>query len=95
MEKCQRILFSSQREDCRRWNVLRNRWSFKRLQLNQLKTSRQNMKQMLERKSFQTKNLSSNIIYQLSSGGQEERLGNLLSLKMVAYAFPVVEEGIP
>ena len=61
--KCQRTLFSSQREDYRRWRVLRNWWSFRRLQLNQLKTSRQNMKQMLERKRFQTKNLSSNMIY--------------------------------
>ena len=88
--------FSSQREDCRGWRVLRNWWSFRRLQLNQLKTSRQNMKQILERKRFQTKNLSSNMIYQLPSAGQEERLGNLLGLKdMVAYAFPVVEEGIP
>ena len=59
-----------------------NRWSFRRLQLNQLKTSRQNMKQILERKRFQTKNLSSNMIYQFPSAGQEERLGNLLGLKI-------------
>ena len=55
---------------------------FQTTQLNQLKTSRQNMKQMLERKRFQTKNLSSNMIYQLKSAGQEERLGNLLGLKI-------------
>ena len=35
MVKCQRTLFSSQREDCRRWRVLKNWWSFRRLQLNQ------------------------------------------------------------
>ena len=40
------------------------------------------MKQMLERKRFQTKNLSSNMIYQLPSANQEERLGNLLGLKI-------------
>ena len=64
-------LFSNQREDFRRWRVLRNWWSFRRLQLNQLKTSRQNMKKILERKRFQTKNLNSSMIYQLSSAGQE------------------------
>ena len=74
--------FQQPEEDCRRWRVLRNWWSFRRLQLNQLKTSRQNMKQKLERKRFQTKNLSSNMIYQLPSAGQEERLGNLLGLKI-------------
>ena len=38
--------------------------------------------QMLEKKRFQTKNLSSNRIYQLPSEGQEKRLGNLLGLKI-------------
>ena len=80
--KCQITLLSSQREDCRKWRVLRNRWSFRRLQLNQLETSRHIMKQILERKRFQTKNFSSSRIYQLSSEGQDEILGNLLGLKI-------------